>query len=261
MEDEEIALLTPLGIEIYDSNNERQYRNPISLKTVDQVSDKKNFKHYMLKEIYDQPDIAKIWLEKYLTKDLKTDQFQINYSFDTEFFNSIERIEIVACGTSKHAAMVGKFLLEQFSGIPTNVFYASEFRYSPPPLLPNTLTIGVTQSGETADTIAAINMEIKRRSSIEDTNFKPNLIAITNRIESSIGRKITNIIDISAGIEIGVAATKTFFAQLLSFYGLAIKFAQIKGSQSNENISQLILELTKLPVFCLLYTSPSPRDS
>ena len=248
LEDEEIALLTPLGIEIYDSNNERQYRNPISLQTADQVSDKKNFKHYMLKEIYDQPDIAKYWLEKYLIKDLKTDQFQINYSFDTDFLNSIERIDIVACGTSKHSAMVGKFLLEQFSGIPTNVFFASEFRYSPPPLLPNTLTIGVTQSGETADTIAAISMEIKRRSSIGDNKFKPNLIAITNRVESSIGRQIPNIINISAGIEIGVAATKTFFAQLLSFYGLAIKFAQIKGSQSNENINQLVSELTKLPV-------------
>ena len=249
LEDEEIALLTPLGIEIFNSNNERQYRNPISLQNLDDISDKKNFKHYMLKEIYDQPDIAKYWLKKYLTKDLKTGQFQINYSFDTNFFNSIERIEIVACGTSNHAAMVGKFLLEQFSGIPTNVFYASEFRYSPPPLLPNTLTIGVSQSGETADTIAAISMEIKRRSSMEDINYKPNLIAITNRTESSIGRQIPNIIDISAGIEIGVAATKTFFAQLLSFYGLAIKFSQIKGSQSNENISQLISELTKLPAF------------
>ena len=249
LEDEEIALLTPLGIEIFNSNNERQYRNPISLQNLDDISDKKNFKHYMLKEIYDQPDIAKYWLKKYLTKDLKTDQFQINYSFDTNFFNSIERIEIVACGTSNHAAMVGKFLLEQFSGIPTNVFYASEFRYSPPPLLPNTLTIGVSQSGETADTIAALSMEIKRRSSMGDINYKPNLIAITNRTESSIGRQIPNIIDISAGIEIGVAATKTFFAQLLSFYGLAIKFSQIKGSQSNENISQLISELTKLPAF------------
>ncbi len=247
LEDEEIALLTPLGIEIYDSNNERQYRNPISLQIAEQVVDKKNFRHFMLKEIYDQPDIAKNWLEKYLIKDSKTGKFQIHYSFDTKFFESIERIEIVACGTSKHAAMVGKFLLEQFSGIPTNVFFASEFRYSPPPLLPNTLTIGVTQSGETADTIAAIKMEIKRRSSKEDSIYKPNLVAITNRIESSIGRQISNVIDIDAGIEIGVAATKTFFAQLLSFYGLAIKFAQIKKTQSNENISQLISELTKLP--------------
>ena len=247
MEDEEIALLTPLGIEIYDSNNERQYRNPVSLKASEQVIDKMNFKHYMLKEIYDQPETAKNWLKRYLNKNLKSGEFQINYPFDTKFFESIERIEIIACGTSKHAAMVGSFLLEQFSGIPTNVFFASEFRYSPPPLLPNTLTIGVTQSGETADTIAAINMEIKRRSLIEDEKFKPNLIAITNRIDSSIGRQISNIIDIGAGIEVGVAATKTFFAQLLSFYGLAIKFAQIKGSQSNDEISKLINELLKLP--------------
>ena len=247
MEDEEIALLNPLGIEIYDSNNERQYRNPISLQIPEQVIDKMNFRHYMLKEIYDQPNTAKNWLAKYLIKDTKTGQLGINYSFDTEFFESIERIEIVACGTSKHAAMVGSFLLEQFSGIPTNVFYASEFRYSPPPILPNTLTIGVTQSGETADTNAAINMEIKRRSSMSDTKYKPNIVAITNRVDSSIGRQTSNIIDICAGLEIGVAATKTFFAQLLSFYGLAIKFAQIKGSQSNENISQLISELTQLP--------------
>ena len=247
LEDDEIALLTPLGIEIYNSNNERQYRNPISLQISEQAIDKKNFKHYMLKEIYDQPETAKNWLEKYLIKDLNTGQFNINYPFDTKFLESIERIEIVACGTSKHAAMVGSFLLEQFAGIPTSVFYASEFRYSPPPLLPNTLTIGVTQSGETADTIAAINMEIKRRSSTGDSKYKPNLVAITNRIESSIGRQIPNIIDIGAGIEVGVAATKTFFAQLLSFYGLAIKFSQIKRSQSNENISQLISELTKLP--------------
>ena len=216
MEDEEIALLTPLGVEIYDSNHERQYRNPISLKISEQIIDKMNFKHYMLKEIYDQPETAKNWLEKYLIKNSKSGQLEISFPFDTNFFESIERIEIIACGTSKHAAMVGSFLLEQFAGIPTNVFYASEFRYSPPPLLPNILTIGVTQSGETADTIAAINMEITRRSLVEDENFKPNLIAITNRTDSSIGRQISNIIDIGAGIEIGVAATKTFYAQLLS---------------------------------------------
>ena len=90
-------------------------------------------------------------------------------------------------------------------------------------------------------------MEIKRRSSIEDKKFKPNLIAITNRKESSIGRQVSNIIDICAGIEVGVAATKTFLAQLLSFYGLAINFAQIKGSQSQDQIDKLITELVKLP--------------
>jgi len=247
LEDEEIALLTPLGIEIYDSENERQYRNPISLKTSEQVVDKKNFRHYMHKEIYDQPEITQNWIEKYLMQINNSESKTINYSFDTKFFEDIERIQILACGTSRHASMVGSYLLEQFAGIPTNVFYASEFRYSPPPLLPNTLTIGVSQSGETADTIAALNMEIKRRKSAAEKEFHPNLLAITNRIDSSMGRLIPNIIDISAGVEIGVAATKTFYGQLLSFYGLAIKFAQLKGTKSDLEINQLISDLIKLP--------------
>tara|TARA_Y100001970_G_scaffold132360_1_gene163267 strand:+ start:1964 stop:3859 length:1896 start_codon:yes stop_codon:yes gene_type:complete len=247
MEDEEIGLLTPLGIELYNSNNERQYRNPTSLKTAEQIVDKKNFRHYMHKEIYDQPDIAKNWVKNYFVKNNNDKEIKINYNFDTKFLEKIERIEILACGTSRHASMVGSFLLEQFSGIPTNVFYASEFRYSPPPLLPNTLTIGVTQSGETADTLAALSMEIKRRELHSDESYKPNIIAITNRLESSIGRQILNIIDISAGIEIGVAATKTFFGQLLSFYGLAITFAQVKQSKSNNEINQLISDISNLP--------------
>ena len=246
MEDEEIGLLTPLGIELYDSDNERQYRNPVSLKSSEQVVDKKNFRHYMHKEIYDQPKIAKNWLKKYISK-INSNQYKINYSFDTKFLHRIERIQILACGTSKHASMVGSYLLEQFSGIPTNVYYASEFRYSPPPLLPNTLTIGVSQSGETADTLAALNMEIKRRNLSDQLELQPNTIAITNRIDSSMGRLVPNIIDISAGIEIGVAATKTFFGQLLSFYGLAIKFAQLRKSKSEQEINNLISNLIKLP--------------
>ncbi len=247
MEDEEIGLLTPLGIELYDSNNERQYRNPTSLKCSEQVVDKMNFRHYMHKEIYEQPSLTKNWIEKYLTRNNDSNNIRVNYSFDTNFLEDIERIQILACGTSRHASMVGSYLLEQFSGVPTDVFYASEFRYSPPPVLPNTLTIGVTQSGETADTLAALSMEIKRRESLENKLCKPNLIAITNRLDSSIGRQIPNIIDISAGIEIGVAATKTFFGQLLSFYGLAITFAQIKQSKTDNEINKLISSLENLP--------------
>ncbi len=247
MEDEEIGLLTPLGIELYNANNERQYRNPSSLKTSEQIVDKKNFRHFMHKEIYDQPELARNWVKNYLVRNAIDEEVKIKYEFDTKFFEQIERIEILACGTSRHASMVGSYLLEQFSGIPTSVFYASEFRYSPPPLLPNTLTIGVTQSGETADTLAALNMEIHRRETHSDENYRPHLIAITNRLESSIARQISNIIDISAGIEIGVAATKTFFGQLLSFYGLAITFAQVKKSKSNKEINQLISDISKLP--------------
>ncbi len=246
MEDEEIALLTPLGIELYDSEHERQYRNPISLESSEQKVDKKNFRHYMLKEIYDQPEIAKNWIKQFLVDD-DSNFKSIRYPFDTKFLNKIEQIQILACGTSRHASLIGSYLLEQYAGIPTTVFYASEFRYSPPPLSPNTLTIGVTQSGETADTLAALNMEIKRRELSDVESFKPNLIAITNRLDSSITRLIPNIIDISAGIEIGVAATKTFFGQLLSFYGLAITFAQLRKSKSSGEINQLISNLIDMP--------------
>ena len=246
LEDEEIALLTPLGIEIFNAENERQYRNPISLKLSEQVVDKKHFKHYMLKEIYDQPQIAKNWIKQFLGEDISSFK-SINYSFDIAFLKNIDQVQILACGTSRHAALIGSYLLEQYAGISTNVFYASEFRYFPPPLAPNILTIGVTQSGETADTLAALNMEIKRRVSTGEESYKPNLIAITNRKDSSIARLIPNVIDISAGIEIGVAATKTFFGQLLSFYGLAITFAQIRKSKTREEIDQLIANLIKIP--------------
>ena len=92
---------------------------------------------------------------------------------DDAFYAGIERIQILACGTSRHAAMVGAYLLEQFAGIPTSVHYASEFRYAPPPLAPHTLTIGVTQSGETADTLAALAMEAERRLAHGDPAFAP----------------------------------------------------------------------------------------
>jgi len=120
---------------------------------------------------------------------------------------------------------VGAYLLEQLAGIPTSVFYASEFRYAPPPLSANTLTIGVTQSGETADTLAALAMEQDRRRAVADPAYAPRLLGITNRPESSLGRLVDQILDIGAGIEVGVAATKTFLGQLLAFYGLALAFA------------------------------------
>jgi glucosamine--fructose-6-phosphate aminotransferase (isomerizing) len=99
----------------------------------------------------------------------------------------VERIQILACGTSRHAVQLGAYLLEQLAGIPTSVFYASEFRYAPPPLGPNTLTIGVTQSGETADRPAALAMEQERRRAVADPAYAPRLLGITNGPESSPG--------------------------------------------------------------------------
>ena len=246
MEDGEVALLSPLGVELYDAVGARQQRMPTQLSGTDHVADKREFRHFMLKEIHEQPETAQLWVARHLPQGLPAEQ-PVALPLDDAFYSGIERIQILACGTSRHAAMVGAYLLEQFAGLPTSVFYASEFRYAPPPLAPNTLTIGVTQSGETADTLAALAMEVERRRSHGDPAYAPRQLGITNRAESSLSRQVPHILDIGAGIEVGVAATKTFLGQLLAFYGLAMAFAVRRKSRSAAEIQALVDELRTLP--------------
>ena len=254
MEDGEVALLTPLGIELYDDGGVRVQRTPTLLRGTEHVADKRSFRHFMLKEIHEQPETAALWVARHLPESPAVTPGShglVALPLDESVYEGIERIQILACGTSRHASMVGAHLLEQLAGIPTNVFYASEFRYSPPPLTPHTLTIGVTQSGETADTLAALAMEQDRRALRADPAYAPRLLGITNRPESSLGRLVPHILDIGAGIEVGVAATKTFLGQLLAFYGLALALAERRGSgvtgQSPERLQALADGLRQLP--------------
>ena len=246
MEDDEVALLSPLGVELYDADGVRQQRMPTLLSGTDHVADKRQFRHFMLKEIHEQPETAQLWVSRHLPQGLSP-SMPVALPFDESFYAGVERIEILACGTSRHAALVGAHLLEQFAGLPTAVHYASEFRYAPPPLAPNTLTIGVTQSGETADTLAALAMEAERRKAHGDPAYAPRQLGVTNRPESSLSRQVPHILDIGAGIEVGVAATKTFMGQLLAFYGLAMAFAARSGSRSAAEIGALADELRALP--------------
>jgi len=246
MEDDEVALLSPLGVELYDAAGVRQQRMPTLLTGTDHVADKREFRHFMLKEIHEQPETAALWVSRHLPEGL-TASMPVALPFDEAFYAGIERIEILACGTSRHAALVGAHLLEQFAGLPTAVHYASEFRYAPPPLAPNTLTIGVTQSGETADTLAALAMEAQRRCAHPDPAYASRQLGVTNRPESSLSRQVPHILDIGAGVEVGVAATKTFMGQLLAFYGLAMAFATRSGSRSAAEIQTLADELRTLP--------------
>ena len=257
MEDGEVALLTPLGIELYDQAGGRVERSPSLLSGTEHVADKRSFRHFMLKEIHEQPETAALWVARHLPQTLPGETGPlVALPLPAEVFEGVERIQILACGTSRHAAQVGAYLLEQLAGIPTSVFYASEFRYSPPPLSAHTLTIGVTQSGETADTLAALAMEQERRQLIPDPAFAPRLLGITNRAESSLARMVDHILDIGAGIEVGVAATKTFLAQLLAFYGLALAFAERRlGNEqhgassgcSRAGLEALVAQLRQLP--------------
>ena len=246
LKDQEVALLTPFGIELYDENGNRQHRAPSLLNGTELFADKRNFRHFMLKEIYEQPETAQVWIDKYLPSDSSSDN-SIALPISESTFKQIEKIQILACGTSKHAAMVGAYLLEQFAGVSTNVYFASEFRYSPPPVSPNTLTIGVSQSGETADTLAALRMEKERRDCIKDPDFSFHQLGITNRLDSSLARELDNVIDIGSGIEIGVAATKTFLGQMLAFYGLTLLFASHTKKRSDQEILELSNDLRLVP--------------
>jgi glucosamine--fructose-6-phosphate aminotransferase (isomerizing) len=244
----EMARLTPLGVEVYNFAGERLKKQPRLLNMNPVMVEKQGFKHFMLKEIYEQPGVVRACLDAYFSHQDTLDYTNspVNLGLPDELYTDLEQIQIVACGTSWHAALVGKYLLEQFAGIPTQVHYASEFRYSPTPLTPNTLIIGVTQSGETADTLAALAMEKQRREA-KEPKYQPRLLGITNRPESSLGLMVPHIINTLAGIEIGVAATKTFVAQLMAFYALALDLAYRCKTVSSEKIVEMIAGLRMIP--------------
>jgi glutamine---fructose-6-phosphate transaminase (isomerizing) len=248
LENGEMATLTPLGVEIYSFAGDRLKKHPHLLTTTSIATEKHGFRHYMLKEIYEQPSVVRACLDAYVSQDWTASSTEnpIDLGLEPEFYTDLEQIQIIACGTSWHSALVGKYLLEQLAGIPTQVHYASEFRYAPPPLTPNTLIIGVTQSGETADTISAMSMEKDRRAD-QPAAYQPRLLGMTNRLQSTLARLVNYTIDTHAGIEIGVAATKTFVAQLMAFYCLAFDLAYRRKTISAERLELLLTQLRKLP--------------
>ncbi|MBW4582376.1 MAG: glutamine--fructose-6-phosphate transaminase (isomerizing) [Tildeniella nuda ZEHNDER 1965/U140] len=245
----ELARMTPLGVEVYSFEGQRLRKTPRTLNWNPVMVEKQGFKHFMLKEIYEQPGVVRSCLETYIdTHWTAADHTHspIRLNLPADLYADLQHIQIVACGTSWHAGLVGKYLLEQLAGVPTSVQYASEFRYAPSPMTPHTLTIGVTQSGETADTLAALAMEKQRRSG-HAAEFQARLLGITNRPESSLGDLVPHIIDTHAGIEIGVAATKTFVAQLMAFYCLAIDLAHHRQVIAPTQLEQLLEGLQQLP--------------
>lgn len=265
LENGELARLTPLGAEVYSFEGHRLKKAPRTLNWNPVMVEKQGFKHFMLKEIYEQPGVVRACLETYLNPEwgqeseekaegrgqraertTPTPHSPVRLNLPTTLYDKLQQIQIVACGTSWHAGLVGKYVLEQLVGIPTQVQYASEFRYAPSPLTPNTLTIGVTQSGETADTLAALEMELERRKDLA-VEYQPRMLGITNRPESTLGNLVPHIIDTHAGIEIGVAATKTFAAQLMAFYLLALDIAHYRNTLSSEQVEKLLDGLRQLP--------------
>ncbi|UFP96555.1 glutamine--fructose-6-phosphate transaminase (isomerizing) [Gloeobacter morelensis] len=234
LQDGECARLTRTEVQVHDFSGARLRRTPRSLNWNPSLVEKRGFRHFMLKEIHEQPGVIRDTLEDRIGD--ATGPIRLGLSND--LFADLERIYIIACGTSWHASLVGKYLIEELAGIATEVNYASEFRYCPPPLNPRTLVIGVSQSGETGDTNAALTAAKARGV---------RLLGITNRPESSLGALVGELIDTRAGMEIGVAATKTFTAQLVAFYLLALHLAHLRGTQPGERIREILIGLQQLP--------------
>jgi glutamine---fructose-6-phosphate transaminase (isomerizing) len=248
LENGEMARLTTAGAEVYTFDGREVRRQPQSLNWNPIAVEKQGFKHFMAKEIYEQPAVVRACLEAYLdtgwTPESGTSPIKLN--LPEALVADLEHVQIVACGTSLHAGMVGRYLLEELAGIPTFIQYASEYRYAPPPLMANTLTIGITQSGETADTLAAVEIETIRRSG-KDAKYRQRLLAVTNRADSAITRIVDAVVETHAGIEIGVAATKTFMGQLMAFYFLALDLAYRRGTISSQRLEEIVSGLKKLP--------------
>lgn len=237
LEDNQVVTLTPEKMTL--TNLEGKVLTPkIEVLPWEPVAlSKMGYKHYMLKEIHEQPDVIRnILVGKLHAPDENIILNEVKVTKET--LKTLNRIQIIACGTSLHAAMIGKYLIENFCGIPVDVEASSEYIYRRNVTNENTLVIGVSQSGETADTLTAIK-QAKAKGS--------HILIITNRPDSAMAREADSLIPVNAGIEVSVAATKSYTAQLMAFYLLALYMAEVKNSLSSSELTSLKSELMVLP--------------
>ena len=237
LDDNEIVTLTPDSMKYIDSDNNILEPKIEILPWEPVALSKMGYKHFMLKEIHEQPDVVRNVLSgklRAMDEDIRLDEVTL----DRSKLKELNRIQIVACGTSLHAAMIGKYIIEDLCGVPVDVEPASEFIYRRTITDKNTLVIGVSQSGETADTITAVR-QAKALGS--------HILIVTNRPDSTMAREADSLVPVNAGIEVSVAATKSYMAQVISFYLLAIYMSEVKGSVSKIELNKLKHELIILP--------------
>ncbi|MGZ4981957.1 MAG: glutamine--fructose-6-phosphate transaminase (isomerizing) [Methylobacter sp.] len=236
LEDGDIAAITINGLTIYDLHDQVVNRSVIESKLAAEAVDKGDYRHYMLKEIYEQPFAISQTLEgRFINNRLQESAFGHNAS---TIFNSIKNIQILACGTSYHAGLVARYWFEELAHVPCHIEVASEFRYRSPVLAPDTLVVTISQSGETADTLAAL-LEAKKLGA-------KHSLAICNVPESSLVRESDLVLMTRAGPEIGVASTKAFTTQLATLMLLVIAIG--RRFQLSEIVEQKITsELFSLP--------------
>ncbi|MFN8152445.1 MAG: glutamine--fructose-6-phosphate transaminase (isomerizing) [Solirubrobacterales bacterium] len=236
IENGEIVTLTPEGVSVTTAEGEPRERDIEEVTWDEDEAERGGYPTFMMKEIHEQPDAVAETITDRLPDVDSVDLSELTLT--PEQAAEVRRIVIVACGTSYHAGLTGRYAIESWARIPVEMDVASEYRYRDPVVGPGDLVIGITQSGETADTLAAMRLARERGA---------HVLAITNVMGSQATQDADSVLFTRAGLEIGVAATKTFTSQVAAIYLLGLWLAQSRGSLPRERIAELIAELKALP--------------
>jgi glucosamine--fructose-6-phosphate aminotransferase (isomerizing) len=237
IENGEIVVVTPDATTFLLPDGTVLERELVEIDWDEETAEKGGFETFMLKEIHEQADAV---AETIADRTVRSDGVDLaeEASFDEALLRDVKRVIVVACGTSYHAGLIGRYAIEEWARLPVEMDIASEYRYRNPVVGPGDLVIGITQSGETADTLAAMRLASERGA---------NVIAITNVMGSQATRDAAGVLYTRAGLEIGVAATKTFVCQVAVIYLLALRLAELRGTLDVEQRTRLVAELKRVP--------------
>ncbi|HMD52880.1 MAG TPA: glutamine--fructose-6-phosphate transaminase (isomerizing) [Solirubrobacteraceae bacterium] len=237
VENGEIVVLAPEGVTITTADGEPVAREEHVVDWDEETAEKGGFETFMLKEIHEQADAV---AEAISSRTARGDGVDLaeEGALAEELFAGVQRIVVVACGTSYHAGLVGRYAIEEWARIPVELDIASEYRYRNAVVGPGDLVIGISQSGETADTLAAMRLARDRGARV---------LAVTNVMGSQATRDADGVLFTRAGLEIGVAATKTFVCQVAVMYLLGLRLAELRGTLSGERLTELVGEVKRLP--------------
>lgn len=236
LNDGEMAVLTRGGVELMTTDGETISKEIYHVDWDLVTAEKAGFDHFMLKEIHEQPKAYRDTMMGRIAEDGKSVQLN-ELGMTADYVKNIRKVHIVACGTAYHAGLVGKTVIESLARIPVETDVASEYRYRSPIITPDTLVIVVSQSGETADTLAALR-EAKRNGA--------RVLAITNVVGSSVAREADDVLITSAGPEIAVASTKAYSTQLIAFYLFGLHLAQTLGTRTQAEVAEVISAMQQL---------------
>ncbi len=246
LENGEIAVLTPDGVTITTPDGAPVERATETVEWDEEAAEKGGFETFMLKEIHEQAGAV---AETIADRTARGDGVSLDEqgALDESLLAGVGRIVIVACGTSYHAGLIGRYAIEEWARVPVEMDIASEYRYRNPVVGPGDLVIGISQSGETADTLAAMRLARERGATV---------LAITNVMGSQATRDADGVLFTRAGLEIGVAATKTFTCQVAVLYLLGLRLAELRGTLEPERIAELVGEVKRLPHCIAEITGP-----